>query len=465
MNRGREALMAHEADFKTYKEVPDLHPLYEEKYELFIKNFEQIFGKDYNPQYLQKTWKHFWDMTLNTLQEKEWKEKKIKLQEEFKKKYSSASIPNKKLVKGKGEKGHTKLTTNNNDHKTNATKLEENNTSKKSDDIKIICYKTAYSNKAIDADGEIDTIKSKATLNTADEIKDTGTRGIEKNKSKDLKQAEIVNLKEISGNTKVKPESENIFGVEQLSVDEDFKRIYLESCSKILQKSNETKADNVSKSLTNKTVTPISIAFKNINKLKRTSSEPQKDKKEDEHKILVEKALHHLESISNKIGVMGPALLSIVETARKQLKISSYDSLKVFADKESELLVNIAITKLNNLMASSSWSEAELYRAAISIFQKVLSEAKEIEKKPPKIEEKKPTSVTSYRDRVDLQAIARATVGFDAESMFAFIKNTFLYKGLEEPSKDELYSVYKDVSALHFKMAMSNMGSESKNKV
>ncbi|KAB7502358.1 hypothetical protein Anas_10899 [Armadillidium nasatum] len=241
----------------------------------------------------------------------------------------------------------------------------------------------------------------------------------------------------------------------QPETKEDFMKLYVNTCSELSKKKSQTIKAGTSSSRTS-TSSILEELDSHVKPSFHKASDSTKSKivinlGKPKMQFSLYEALNSLESVCSDIGVMGAALNSIVETSRALLP-NFYESYKIFTDSDSELLVNIAINKLKSFSSQSTEGKVK-YQKTIALAEKLLEEAKKSTLKgPPPSANVKPV----VKSRINVEAVAKATVGLSVKDTYQFIKNTFVYKGLSEPSKTEIEQVFEEVSKFHFEFALKS---------
>lgn len=158
-----------------------------------------------------------------------------------------------------------------------------------------------------------------------------------------------------------------------------------------------------------------------------------------ENKFTIEGTLSLLEKMNTYLGMLGPAIVAIVESARNA-GTTTREALAIFTDEENVVLINMILDKLKIFLPSAPANLCSTIMRTINWTKELLEQAKN----PPKETEA----------NLNLEAIAKASLGKDSAFILNLIKTALAYEGIKSLSKEEINKIFMKVCSMHFEMAM-----------
>ncbi|KAF2354359.1 hypothetical protein FHG87_014890 [Trinorchestia longiramus] len=357
----KELRAEHEQEYNVFKEVPEMHPEYEAKYELFMTCYRQrMVGSQSDPDLEESVWNAYWAEELEKLKQKEWEAKRKELVTKYKK------VLNK---------------------------------------------------------------KKKTTADVAERI---------------------------SSET-------SVAGTSMLDNDS------MSSDSVLMQSlafaTNAAESDVFAK--TSSLIEPV---------LRKNS-------------FSFEKAFRVIEDLCDSLGILGTALKGFLGIA-KDKNMNTPEGLKIFTDADNVALFKMVIERWRGQLKSSpTQSISERLQEGIKAAENVLQEAQQrLNTHEPPVTIHPVASVVTSRaatstmrtsgpvvgqasatpdkknstttgkiimDDIDMDSIARATLGKNPGEVLNFINNTLAYDG-KSVNNEELTAIYLSISALHMSMSLQN---------
>ncbi|XP_042233783.1 uncharacterized protein LOC121873970 [Homarus americanus] len=346
----------HQLEYQTYSEVPEVHPEYEEKYEIFKREYGVMYGENESPQECKKLWLIFWNEFMTSELREKWIKKREKLVQQFE------TVTAKK--------------------KSSTEKLKEN--------LKYQMEKCNYI-----ASPRPSSAESPECLGQIPSIGNLST--------------------------------DSVHGC-SLDLTENYPTNRLDA-------SNQWEGDSI---LQPKKVLPVACTSQQKDYL---TCMPSNEKSQ-----VLEFSLPHtlalLAELCEPLGLLGPALRIIIH----RVKNSGTDTERlsqIFADDYNISLIKMASEKLEILSESAEGSSKEkLLQGSTQAVEllKYISSCCLAVKKP--------------FNGVDVDKVARATMGEDAANIVLFIKNTLGYKGVLNPTVEDINEIFLAVSSKHFSMAL-----------
>ncbi|KAL7647169.1 UNVERIFIED_CONTAM: hypothetical protein RMT77_002427 [Armadillidium vulgare] len=200
-----------------------------------------------------------------------------------------------------------------------------------------------------------------------------------------------------------------------------------------VKKLKEAELDNKNKELEKEFLSKAQP--KNIEKVK--GSAPQRASTSSPDTFSIENSLKLLEELSSELGMLGPAIVAIINSARESGATTS-KGLSVITDEENLVLIKMVIEKMNSLQKTCPASQLPKLIKGVEWTQKLI----ECAKNPPK------------EQGLNLMAIAKASLGKDSGFTLNLIKTALAYEGLPSMSKEEINQLFLKVCSIHFEMAM-----------
>ena len=150
----------------------------------------------------------------------------------------------------------------------------------------------------------------------------------------------------------------------------------------------------------------------------------------------VEDTLKLMEKIRSSLGAIGSALISMITDCR-QFGTTTPKALAVFTDEENIQLLNLASEKLEGLKQKSEGNVRVQYDTAIAAMKQLVEFAKE-NAKPIK--------------NIDIETIAKITVGKDQAHIINMIKTACIYEGDLNPSQERISQLFMEVCRAQFQL-------------
>lgn len=157
----------------------------------------------------------------------------------------------------------------------------------------------------------------------------------------------------------------------------------------------------------------------------------------------VSKAFSSIEDICSFLGILGTALQGLLGLAREAGSITD-NAMKIFTDPDNATLIKMSIEKCKSQLKSASPVDCMKLVKGISAAEQLVQRAKTQMKLP---------EPSKKDDDIDIELIAKATLGKKPTEILSFINSSLAFEG-KSVSNDELTKIYLSVSALHMSMAL-----------
>ena len=446
----------HNDEYNVFIEVPEMHPDYECKYEQFITCYrEQTAGAEVDSEMEEKLWTTYWLQELEKVKAAEWSVKRKQLVEKYKKVFQEK----KKIVKEA-----VKVSTENTTPEVVSKSLKSDSVLMQSlafaDDPPQLPQNIIKKSKvtasvpviSVTVTSPLDAISANYSgLNIPTSVTSTSSSATASSSSV---EPEIMLLSEI------KPSNErgSSSGIAALAQIATLNKTTV--CGNHYAKNAVSEKKVVSEQKT--TSEQIKFLEKKFTPDKYTAPEkkiPQEKKVIHEHKsfekqstsksrtdgLRVQEIYTLLEELCRDIGILGPALKGLICMARDR-GADSKEAMKIFTDSDNITLVKMSIEKLKGLLKESTQESSVKIVKGIAAAEELLKVA---------------SQEKSVEENLDMQLIAKATLGKKPAEILDFINSSLAFEG-KAATKEELSRMYLTVSSLHLGLAMEQ-GDSSEN--
>ena len=175
-----------------------------------------------------------------------------------------------------------------------------------------------------------------------------------------------------------------------------------------------------------------------------------------------------LEGLCGSLDILGTALKGLINMARDS-GIDTPGALKIFTDADNVSLVKMSMEKLKLQVKSAPPSQAVKLKYGIATATELLKQAElgvqsqSAQSAPPSSSKETNSSAAPSKiimDDIDMDLIAKATLGKNPGEILNFINSTLSFEG-KSANNEELTAIYLSISALHMSMSLQNPSSAS----